>query len=139
MRILGNHREDTIANQMRWIESSDQEALRMKKLVSDMLLLARNDADETQPLATEPVLFSDIVLGAILSFESVRPRQQPAHPRRDHPDIVVSGDKAQLEELVGILLDNACKYAAPESVISVRLTRQERSVHLAVHNKGDAL
>ena len=46
--------------------------------------------------------------------------------------------KAQLEELVGILLDNACKYAAPESVISVRLTRQERSVHLAVHNKGDA-
>ncbi len=88
LRILGNHREDTIANQMRWIESSDQEALRIHDEIT--------------------------------------------------PDIVVSGDKAQLEELVGILLDNACKYAAPESVISVRLTRQERSVHLAVHNKGDA-
>ena len=138
MRILGNHREDTIANQMRWIESSDQEALRMKKLVSDMLLLARNDADETQPLATEPVLFSDIVLGAILSFESVALDNSLRIHDEITPDIVVSGDKAQLEELVGILLDNACKYAAPESVISVRLTRQERSVHLAVHNKGDA-
>ena len=138
LRILGNHREDTIANQMRWIESSDQEALRMKKLVSDMLLLARNDADETQPLATEPVLFSDIVLGAILSFESVALDNSLRIHDEITPDIVVSGDKAQLEELVGILLDNACKYAAPESVISVRLTRQERSVHLAVHNKGDA-
>ena len=138
LRILGNHREDTIANQMRWIESSDQEALRMKKLVSDMLLLARNDADETQPLATEPVLFSDIVLGAILSFESVALDNSLRIHDEITPDIVVDGDKAQLEELVGILLDNACKYAAPESVISVRLTRQERSVHLAVHNKGDA-
>lgn len=138
LRILGNHREDTIANQMRWIESSDQEALRMKKLVSDMLLLARNDADETQPLATEPVLFSDIVLGAILSFESVALDNSLRIHDEITSDIVVSGDKAQLEELVGILLDNACKYAAPESVISVRLTRQERSVHLAVHNKGDA-
>lgn len=138
LRILGNHREDTIANQMRWIESSDQEALRMKKLVSDMLLLARNDADETQPLATEPVLFSDVVLGAILSFESVALDNSLRIHDEITPDIVVSGDKAQLEELVGILLDNACKYAAPESVISVRLTRQERSVHLAVHNKGDA-
>ena len=138
LRILGNHREDTIANQMRWIESSDQEALRMKKLVSDMLLLARNDADETQPLATEPVLFSDIVLGAILSFESVALDNSLRIHDEITPDIVVSGDKAQLEELVGILLDNACKYAAPENVISVRLTRQERSVHLAVHNKGDA-
>ncbi len=138
LRILGNHREDTIANQMRWIESSDQEALRMKKLVSDMLLLARNDADETQPLATEPVLFSDVVLGAILSFESVALDNSLRIHDEITPDIVVDGDKAQLEELVGILLDNACKYAAPESVISVRLTRQERSVHLAVHNKGDA-
>lgn len=114
LRILGNHREDTIANQMRWIESSDQEALRMKKL------------------------FSDIVLGAILSFESVALDNSLRIHDEITPDIVVSGDKAQLEELVGILLDNACKYAAPESVISVRLTRQERSVHLAVHNKGDA-
>ena len=138
LRILGNHREDTIANQMRWIESSDQEALRMKKLVSDMLLLARNDADETQPLATEPVLFSDVVLGAILSFESVALDNSLRIHDEITPDFVVDGDKAQLEELVGILLDNACKYAAPESVISVRLTRQERSVHLAVHNKGDA-
>ena len=110
----------------------------MKKLVSDMLLLARNDADETQPLATEPVLFSDVVLGAILSFESVALDNSLRIHDEITPDIVVDGDKAQLEELVGILLDNACKYAAPESVISVRLTRQERSVHLAVHNKGDA-
>ena len=136
LRILGNHREDTISQQMRWIESSDTEALRMKKLVSDMLLLARNDADELQPLTTEPVLFSDVVLGAILSFESVALESNLRIHEQIAPDCTLQGDKAQLEELVAILLDNACKYAPSGSIISVQLQRQERHLLLDVHNAG---
>lgn len=136
IRILKNHQDDRIADQMRWIDSSDQEALRMKKLVSDMLLLARNDANEDQPLNCEPVLFSDVVLGAILSFESVA----LDNGLRIHEQLVenasLEGDKAQLEELVNILLDNACKYAPPGSVIDVKLEQQEKSLSLSVHNQG---
>lgn len=138
MRILENHKEDTIANQQRWIESSNQEALRMKKLVSDMLLLARNDANEDQPIVAEPVLFSDVVLGAILSFESVAlDNGLHIHETLDE-DCVLDGDKTQLEELVNILLDNACKYAPAGSAIDVSLTRQDKNLHLSVHNKGNA-
>lgn len=136
MSILKNHRQDTISDQLRWVESSDQEALRMKKLVSDMLLLARNDAGEDQMPERTDVNFSDVVLGAILSFEAValdgglRIREQVCE------NCHLDGDKAQLEELVNILLDNACKYAPPESSIDVALTAGERSLTLTVHNKS---
>lgn len=136
MSILKNHRSDSIAAQMRWIESSDQEALRMKKLVSDLLLLARNDAGEDQPLEVESVQFSDVVLGAILSFESVALDSG----LRIHEDLAenctLEGDRAQLEELVNILLDNACKYAPANSIINVRLEKHDRQLALDIHNKG---
>lgn len=138
MRILENHKEDTIADQQRWIESSNQEALRMKKLVSDMLLLARNDANENQPIATEQVQFSDVVLGAILSFESVALDNGLLIRETLDENCVLEGDKTQLEELINILLDNACKYAPAGSAIDVALKRQDKNLHLSVHNKGNA-
>lgn len=136
MRILKNHREDTIADQERWIISSNQEALRMKKLVSDMLLLARNDANENQPIVRDQVLFSDVVLGAILSFESVALDNGLRICEDIAENCVLEGDKAQLEELVNILLDNACKYAPAGTPITVCLARQDKTLHLSVHNKG---
>lgn len=136
MRILKNHREDTIADQERWITSSNQEALRMKKLVSDMLLLARNDANENQPIVCDQVLFSDVVLGAILSFESVALDNGLRICEDIAENCVLEGDKAQLEELVNILLDNACKYAPAGTPITVCLARQDKTLRLSVHNKG---
>ncbi len=136
IRILKNHREDTIADQERWIISSNQEALRMKKLVSDLLLLARNDANEDQPIVREQVLFSDVVLGAILSFESVALDNGLHICETIAENCVLEGDKTQLEELVNILLDNACKYAPAGTAITVILARQDKSLRLSVHNKG---
>lgn len=138
MHILENHKEDRIDQQLRWIESSNEEALRMKKLVSDMLLLARNDAGEDQPVANENVNFSDLVLGTILSFESVA--LDNGLYIADHIDdnCHLEGDKAQLNELVTILLDNACKYAPAGTTVHVQLTRQDKNLRLTVHNTSTA-
>lgn len=139
LRILKNHQNEPIAEQMRWIESSDQEALRMKKLVSDLLLLARNDASEDQPLPQETVDLSDLVTGRLLSFESVALDSGLFIHEKIQPGLALAGDRAQLEELLQILLDNACKYAPPESSIAVTLVQEDKQLHLSVHNKGAAL
>ena len=52
------------------------------------------------------------------------------------PDLYVQGDQAQLRQLVGILLDNACKYAGPGGSVALRLERQQERVRLSVHNTG---
>ena len=139
LRILENHRDEPIAAQMRWIESTDQEAQRMKKLVSDLLLLARNDASEDQSLPAAHIDLSDLVTGAILSFEAVALDNGLRINETIQPGCMVAGDRTQLEELLQILLDNACKYALPETNITVSLRQEDKTIHLRVHNKSEHL
>ncbi len=138
MHILENHKEERIDQQLRWIESSNEEALRMKKLVSDMLLLARNDAGEDQPVTSEAINFSDLVLGTILSFESVALDNGLLITDHIEDNCRLEGDKTQLNELITILLDNACKYAPSGSTIHVRLAHQDKACRLSVHNASTA-
>lgn len=136
MHILKSHPTDTISEQARWIDSANQEALRMKKLVADMLLLARNDARE-QALATqEPIALSELITGTLLSFEAVALEHQCYIEDHITPDLQLSGDHSQLQELINILLDNACKYAPNDSIITVALYQQDKKIHLTVHNKS---
>jgi signal transduction histidine kinase len=55
------------------------------------------------------------------------------------PNLTLSGDTAQLQELINILLDNACKYAPPNSIITVNLYQQDKKIHLTVHNNSEPL
>lgn len=139
MHILKSHPNDAISEQARWIDSANQEALRMKKLVADMLILARNDAREQTLSTTNCVALSDLVTGSLLSFEAVALERDCYMEESITPDLSLSGDSAQLQELVNILLDNACKYAPPNSIITVSLYQQDKKLHLTVHNSSDPL
>lgn len=49
-------------------------------------------------------------------------------------DILVEGDKGQLEQLLSILLDNALKYSPPDGRISLTLEKKFHSASLEVFN-----
>ena len=54
--------------------------------------------------------------------------------------VQVNGDEKRLMQLIGILLDNACKYSRPGSVIDVSLTTQGgRDAVFSVTSKGTPL
>ena len=139
MHILKSHPNESISDQARWIDSANQEALRMKKLVADMLILARNDAREEILPATNAIALSDLVTGSILSFEAVALEHDCYMEENITPNLTLSGDTAQLQELINILLDNACKYAPPNSIITVNLYQQDKKIHLTVHNNSEPL
>ena len=97
MHILKSHPNESISDQGRWIDSANQEALRMKKLVADMLILARNDAREEILPATNAIALSDLVTGSILSFELA---QHDCYMEENiTPNLTLSCDTAQLQEL----------------------------------------
>ena len=52
LRILLSHKDATIRDELQWVESTQEEAGRMKKLVENLLFLARSDAKST------PMLYS---------------------------------------------------------------------------------
>lgn len=136
--ILLAHPEDSIAQHRQWVVNSREEAERMKSLVEDMLFLAQSDAGAV-PAETELVNFSDLCLSSLLSFEAVA-FEQGIRVRSDiEPDLYLQGVEAQLRQLIGILLDNAVKYAGESGWLRVALTRTDGRPTLVVSNSGDPI
>lgn len=132
--ILLSHPDETIAQQERWVRNTQEEAVNMKKLVDEMLYLARTDA--TQQVVYSLVNLSDLVWSSVLPFESVAFEQGLGLESDIAEGISLQADEGRLRELMRILLDNACKYCAPKGSIFVRLEwgkEQEKAV-LSVRN-----
>ena len=70
MDILEENENDTIKNQIKWINSSKQEAMQMKTLLEEMLFLAKTDKSKRE-ITFEKINVSDILISQILSLEVI--------------------------------------------------------------------
>lgn len=137
--ILLSHKEDKIGEQVKWVEYTRTEATRMKKLVDNLLFLARSDASAV-PLVKGECNLSDAVWNCLLPFESVTFEQGVTLESEVAPDVHIIGNEGQLKQLVIILLDNACKYAGEHGEIHCILHKpQDNKVMLTVTNTGDVI
>lgn len=133
--ILKSHTKHTIAEEKKWIDNTEEEAVRMKELLQDLLFLAREDADSAPPAPHMSLNFSQIVWECILPFESVTYEQKTTMTEDIQDDIFISGNEKQLKQLLMILLDNACKYAK-NGTIHVTLEQKHEKTILHVKNSG---
>lgn len=132
--ILLAHQDETVASQRKWVEYIQQEGLRMKGLVQDLLFLARGDAGQRErPRGT--VSLSELCEGCVLSFDPVAFERGLTLESRIAPNVTVTGSGEELRRLAAILLDNACKYCEPGGTVTVTLTAAEKA-SLTVHNTG---
>lgn len=134
-KILLAHPEKTIAQQSRWIESTQSEGDRMKSLVEDLLFLAKTD-DGASKETLSSVNLSDIVQGSILSFASLAFESGITLNDSIQPGIALTGSEPKLRRLCGILLDNALKYVNPHDIVEIDLHEENGSVLMRVHNTG---
>lgn len=133
--ILLSHKEDTIANQAKWVEYTQVEAERMKKLVDELLFLAKYDSDHRPELKAH-VNISDALWSCLLPFESVAYEKGIEMAMDIEPDLTLPASESQLKQLAVIMIDNACKYAGENGRISVRLNRLGDQINLSVTNTG---
>lgn len=135
--ILEKHPETPLRENMQWLESTREEAVRMQELVSDMLSLAQAESTETYEFARTNL--SSIVSKEALQFESVAFERNVTIEDDIAEGMHVQGSTRALEKLVGTLIDNACKYAAEASSVTVRLSRQGKKAVLSVRNLGNPI
>lgn len=135
--ILEKHPETPLRENMQWLESTREEAVRMQELVSDMLSLAQAESTETYEFARTNL--SSIVSKEALQFESVAFERNVTIEDGIAEGMHVQGSTRALEKLVGTLIDNACKYAAEASSVTVRLSRQGKKAVLSVRNLGNPI
>ncbi|HEX2280968.1 MAG TPA: HAMP domain-containing sensor histidine kinase, partial [Thermomicrobiales bacterium] len=121
-----------------------RESDRMRRLLEDLLLLARADADtgddpdKTAPIRHEPVRLDEIASEAVRSAEALATGQtlELEAPR----GVEVRGDSDRLHQLVMILLDNAIRHTPSGGRIRVAVAATpDGQARLAVRDEGEGI
>ncbi|OFK24300.1 cell wall metabolism sensor histidine kinase WalK [Olsenella sp. HMSC062G07] len=133
-----------LARDRRWVESTQDEAQRMRGLVVDLLQLAKADEGVANPaspaLSTREMDLSELVESACLEFDAIAFDRGCAIKTEIVEGLHVQGDPDWTSRLVRILVDNACKYACRGSEVTVRLApERHRRLRLSVTNQGETI
>ena len=137
--MLQNNTSSDDKKNVRRMEHIHAEALRMKRLVEDMLTLAKSDSIET-PGIYSIVDFSYITKSAVLMYEPMAFDEEKKLSYEIENDLSVMGDSQKLQQSIHILLDNAIKYSSSKGEIRVSLCQSEhKTVLLKVSNNGEPI
>lgn len=136
--IMMSHKDSTVADERQWLESTEEEANHMKKLIDNMLFLAKSDAGETK-VQLSTVDFSEMAEACALNFEPVAFEKEIMIDTDIESGITLEGDATQLNQLVHILVDNAVKYADSGTTVTIRLQKHGDRVEFSVNNKGNPI
>ncbi len=139
--IALGHPDETVGSQRQWIEGIQREGYRMQRLVEDMLALAKHDAAESGALEgplkqKEPLDLSEAAQRAVLQFEAVAFERGVLIEDRCMPGVCIEGVRDDIERVLGVLVDNACKYANEDGRIWVETGLEGRHALLRVGNSG---
>jgi signal transduction histidine kinase len=117
----------------------NQESQRMRHLVDDLLWLARFEAIPRTG-RTEPIDVGVMAQQAVERFAAVaEARQQRLSVRIGAESHVIAAAPEWLDHLVGVLIDNACKYTPEQGTIEVRVAAEGKSIKLAVDDSGPGI
>ncbi|MEK3884350.1 HAMP domain-containing sensor histidine kinase [Paenibacillus sp. PL2-23] len=136
--VLLANREDTIANQAKWLHVIKQETNRMAKLTGDLLYLTEMEHTRSAVLYAEFDL-SDAVETIMLTMEAVIYEKELRLSYDIEPGLTAHGSSEQMMQVIMILLDNAIKYTEPHGSIEIALKKQQHDVVLTVANTGDGI
>ena len=111
------------------------EEARLEALLDDMLLLAAQDENGSDPIHPKPVN-----LTALATAEARRPRRVPVdviHWPADGEPLEVAALEGQLAHAVSNLVDNAARYAT--SVVQITLSSFDDTVRIVVDDDGPGI
>lgn len=117
------------SQQQKLIHSALQESNRLNSLCNNLLFSSQIEAGGYK-ITHEAVNFSSLIISCVNDFKNRFPDRKFVLLIND--DIYVKGDSLLLEIAVNNLIDNAIKYAAKETNITLVLSKNDTSVLLQV-------
>ena len=103
-----------------WLDDIRTETDNMTQLVNRLVQLARMD-EGVAPQPLQRFDLSEAVSEMADAFAPVIEQQGMTFIQTITPNVTLNGDERAIRQLVGILLDNACKYCTPNGTITLQL------------------
>jgi signal transduction histidine kinase len=122
------------------LERVGRESDRLRRLVEDLLWLARFDS-EPPPPGDEPVDLAAIAEGCADRFGAVAQARDITLSvvRQGDARAWISAPPEWVDRLIGVLVDNACRYAGQGGTVHIVLDAQGTWVSLAVEDSGPGI
>ena len=133
--LTGGH--ETVDSQRKWVDHIQAGTDRMARLTGQLLALAKMDENGTEAAAHEAADVSTLAQDAIRSMEIMAGRRGLEITCCIEPGIVIHSDGGKISTVIGVLLENAVKYAG--SRIEVILRKEKRRVCFIVKNDGKGI
>lgn len=117
------------------VEMLDSEADRLSRLTENLMTLARSDEDNL-PLYTEQVDMTALCHKVAAQLALLAEQKQIVLKQELQADLSVQGDELALSRLLIILLDNALKYSAAKTTVTLRGARVKEHLVIEVRDEG---
>lgn len=125
---------EMIDGENKWLSNIKAQTARMSRLVKELIELSKMDEQILSEKEKQHIVLSEIVYNSVESFR-VPAESKGIELKADiAPNVAVMGDLEDIVRLVGILLDNAIKYADDRKEVSVKLFQKSKKAFIVVSN-----
>ena len=129
--------ENEIGNN-KWLAYIQNETESMDKLINELLLLAKiENVDDVKDY--EKFNLSEYIETITSMFESMAYEKQVKIITKIQNNIILNGNKQDIEHIISTLLDNAIKHSLNEKEVEVELFREKNNIIIKVKNCGDPI
>ncbi|KNY27802.1 sensor histidine kinase [Pseudobacteroides cellulosolvens] len=137
LEIVMENETETVGSQKKWFGNIHSELERMKKLVDDLLFLARADAEDEIP--KDYFDLSRLLFKIYDSFIPLAKKKDLSLILDNKDNITLYGNEFQIKQLVTILLDNAIKYTDYGGKIELKLEVSASVYRLSIKDTGEGI
>ncbi|MBR3474338.1 MAG: HAMP domain-containing histidine kinase [Oscillospiraceae bacterium] len=124
----------------KYLRSIRDETRRLSRLVREMLTVSQARAKAANPSTRTNFDLTELVLQILLSFESRATKKNlDVDPQLPDDHLMVRADKDAITQVIYNLLDNAVKFASPDSCLVVKLYKDDGKVYVSVKDRGETI
>ena len=135
--VLYASQEDTIRDQLKWLDNISRGTKRMNGLVNKLLIVAKADSSFDQ-LNVTSVQVDQLLINALANYET-KLEEKRVTLNRNIAKMTIKTDEILLQQLFDIFIDNASKYTNEKGVLDVSLEVKGREGIITFQNTGDGI
>ena len=120
------------------IDDINDESLKMKKLIDNLLLSARN-TNNTLTVHSTKFNLNNLINKIYTKFSLLAKNKQITLKISNPPDIFITADMSHIEQILAILVDNAIKYSDENSSIFITITEDKQCIKIAIKDSGPGI